>query len=376
MPMCHVLKSFVIVVGLFLCRLQAQTGDCTRESPLRIGVATVLSGDFASLGENIRMSAETFKKNYARHPYEFIFEDSKLGSADGLHAFQRLINVERVNLLIAGSSTNGTLAAAPLINSSKTVAISVVTGGNSIDRAGEYIFRLSNSDILNGKNQARRLVSAGVESLGILTEQTEYTQDVSGALREEFAKGKGRVVFDESFDPGTSDFRPLLGKLMRHQPRALFVSTQTGSALALVLRQLAEMNLLKGLEIHTTFVAAANPDAVKLGGGLMKGVKYMAPAYAKENPFFKEFVEHYHMAFGKDPSIAFHTAALLDALSILDQYLDARNCVFKTEDFKRYLSQELGRFSGAMGEFSLDREGNADLGFEAAELTSTQGTAR
>lgn len=46
------------------------------QKPVRVGVASVLSGDLQVLGKNIVNTCETYKKHNLRHPIEFVYEDA------------------------------------------------------------------------------------------------------------------------------------------------------------------------------------------------------------------------------------------------------------------------------------------------------------
>jgi len=336
--------------------------------PIKVGVASILSGDLGILGQNIVDTAETYHKHFARHKLEFYYEDAKLGSVDGLRAYQKLINVDRVDLIIGGCSSNGTMAAKSLINSSKTPTVTVVTGGYNIDNAGPYVFRIGNSDTLNGYQEAEAFVKAGIKRVALLTEETEYTQDIATFFREKFRSLGGELIFDENFVPGTTDFRTEVTLMKKSKPEGIFVPTQTGVALGVFLKQWHQQSGADSTPIHTTFVAAPNPDAHKIAGSLIEGVYYMAPEYDRENSRLQEFFKLYREDHGRDPSIPFHTAGTVDTLDLLQKYLD-QTASFSKELFREFLLNRVKEYKGLMGTYSFDRNGNADLGFTLARIS-------
>jgi ABC-type branched-subunit amino acid transport system substrate-binding protein len=331
-----------------------------------IGVPTLLSGDWAELGGNIEKTIRTYQKHYLRHPVEFTFEDAKISGIDGLKAYQNLINVKHVDLLIGATSSNGTMAGAPLINSSRTLMISPVTGGSNVDNAGEWIFRLGNSDVLNGKLQAEILKKRGLNKVAVLTEETEYTLDIAKVFEAAFREGGGEISYSNTFQPSTTDFRSQLTLLLRSKPAAIFIPTQTGSALALILNQLSQLGTFDG-EIHTTFTAADNPDANALARGKFKGLHYLAPAYAKDHPRLKEFLEFYRSEHKREPLILFHSAAVIDALDILQAFLDKAGH-YNSDKFRTHLLTSVKNYSGLLGHFSFDEAGNANTSFVPARI--------
>jgi len=357
---------YLIIFSIYFYTGALVFADSPSTKETIVGVPTLLSGDWAGLGENIVNTIKTYEKFYLRHSIRFIYEDAKISGSDGLKAYQKLVNVDHVDVLIGATSSNGTMASASLINSSKTVMITPVTGGANVDNAGEWIFRLGNSDILNGKQQAERFLDNSIKRIALLTEETEYTLDIAKAFEIAFRNGGGEIAYSTTFQPATTDFRSQLGLLVRSKPDAMFIPTQTGSALALILTQLSQLGGFKG-EIHTTFTAADNPDARALAKGKFSGMRYLAPAYNKESPRMKKFLGHYFAEYKREPLIPFHTAATVDALDLLQAYLDEGE-TYNREQFQVFLLDKVKNYRGLLGEFSLDEHGNANTGFVSAEI--------
>ena len=317
----------------------------------------MLSGDLAILGQNIANTIETYKKRYLRHNIEFYFEDAKIGSIDGLKAYEALVNAKKVDMLIGGTSSNGTIAGAPLINSSKTVLITPLTGGSNIDKAGPYVFRIGNSDVLNGYQQAELFIKRGFTKVALYTEETEYTQDIAHFFREKFKELGGEIVFDENFHPKNTDFRAEITRLRSKKPNAVFVGTQTGLAFGIFVKQFRELGADKHTEIHTNFLAASNPDAFEAAGESIYGVHYMAPFYDASYISLKKFFNEYEKDHKMQPPIAFHTAGTVDALNMLQNYLDTYK-EYSREGFRKYLLSEVNNYHGLMGTYSFNKEGN------------------
>jgi branched-chain amino acid transport system substrate-binding protein len=363
------MKPLITIGAIYLAitATQVNAESLQKQTPIKVGVASVLSGDLAVLGKNIVNTIETYKKRYLRHAVKFIYEDARKSSLDGLKAYQRLINLEKVDFLIGGTSSNGTMAGAPLINKSKTVLITPLTGGSNIDQAGPYIFRIGNSDILNGYQQADYFIDRNLRRAALFTEETEYTEDIAKFFRERFLKRGGSIVFDKNFLPNSTSFKTEITLLKKKKPEALFMSTQTGLAFGIFIKQLHELMSDEKIEIHTNFVAASNPDAFQAAGDFIYGIHYMAPSYDRSNPALKKFFAEYKQDHKIDPPIAFHTAGTVDALNMLQSYLDQADS-YDREEFRKYLLSTIKNYQGLMGSYSFDQDGNADIGFETAKI--------
>ena len=123
----------------------------------------------------------------------------------------------------------------------------------------------------------------------------------------------------------------------------------------------------KGVPIHTSFVAAPNPDARTVAGDAIYGTYYMAPHFENGSAKWKKFVSDYREDHQMDPPIGFHSAGTFDALSLIEFFLDSHE-KFDRDEFVDFLLAQVKDYPGLMGKFSFDADGNADLGFEIAEI--------
>jgi len=340
---------------------------CYAEKPVRVGIATILSGDLSVLGDNAAKSAEAYFSLFPNPRIELVFEDTRLSSAEGLRAYQSLVNREGVDLLIGICTSNATMAAVSLFHSQKVPLISVSTGGSNIDNAGDFVFRIGNSDSLNGIQQAEYFAAAGLKRVAVLMEQTEYTHDITRFFLQRFKELGGDVVFNEEFSPGTVDFRTISARIRRHAPDAIFMPTQTGSALGVFLRQWSQQagGLLP--EIHTTFVAAPNREAHEVAGSLIVGVYYMEPVYSEVNERRVRLFEAYEKLFDHGPTVPFQTAGLADTLDLLSKYLEQHDH-FEEQSFRRFLLS-VKEYDGMLGTLTFDDKGNTAVGFRVTRIT-------
>ena len=354
-------KLFILLLLIFSSNLYSE-----EESITKVGVLSVFSGEFSIAGQEVSNAFKTYNRLYLRHPIKFIYEDAKIGSQDGLKAFEKLINISNVDLTIAASSTNSNLAAKELINRSKTPNLVVSTAGESISSAGEYFFRFGTNDMLNGSQSAQYLYSLGYRRVVLLVEETEYTNDVTKHFSNEFESLGGKIIISDSFLPDTSDFKSIVTKIKSRKPDAVFVASQTGLSFALFLK---EWQKQKGEKIgfHTTFVAAGNIDALKIAGDFVKGTTYLAPSANREFEKYKYFFNEYLKDHKQKPNFDFIVAGVVDVMDIFQAYLDQEK-VFNTDNFIKFLNTYVQNYKGLTGNLTLDERGNTNIGFIPAMI--------
>ncbi len=352
---------FAVLLFLSACAQQIEETKPTEKPEIKIGISTILSGDFASLGQNIVNSAELAAEELAPDlNIKFVVEDAKCGQNQGLTATKKLAEVDDVEVIIGGTCSDDTMASAPYVNEAKVVYITPVTGGSNIDNAGEYVFRTGNADVQAGIQPAHDFIEKfNFTKAAILTEQREYTIDIRDHFKKEFEKLGGKIVLDEEFVPDTKDFRTTILKIQQAKPDAVLILSQLGTTGAHFIKQTQELKLNKPL--FTTFTTVANENAKQIAGDSMNGVYFYDPDYNSEKPEFTTFLTKYNEHFGKDPAVPFHTAATYDTVRVLTDAIRAvGNDGEKVHD---WMLANVKNYDGFMGNFSFDEKGNVQTGF-------------
>lgn len=356
-------KKFTLNLKLIACL--ALCFCSLLEGETRVGLGAILSTDLSVYGKSDVEAARLYLNQFGRHEIKLLVEDTGLTSSDGLTAYRKLTAVDKAQIVIAAGTTNGILSISSRLQDEGIPILMASTGGSNVDRAGPLVFRVGNSDVLNGLEQAELFIKLGFVKVALLSEQTEYTTDISSIFRKRFMELGGELVMDQEFSPGTNDFRSFAALIHRHNPQAVFIPTQTGISLGIFLKQLSGMVSDREFEIHTTMVVAPNIDAHKIAGDAMLGVRYLDPNYGKDSSKFVSFLSEYKKEYGHSISVPFHAASVLDSLELVQLFLN-RYRVFETTKFKYFLEHELKDYCGFMGCFSLDKDGNSNLGFHPA----------
>lgn len=357
----------VVVIGAGHWLWGNRSGDSNE--PIKIGVATLLSGNFAALGENIvnaaRLTVDEINANGGVNGrrLEIISEDARVDGRSGLLAVRKLIDIDRVKFIIGGMSSDGTIASAPIADEKKVLILSPVTGGENIDNAGEYIFRIANADVLAGKNIAEAMASLGYKKVASVVEATDYTLGIKKSFIEQVKATGGTVVIEEDFQPGTTDFRSIISKLKTRDAEAVLVASQVGLGGAHFVKQSHELGLTA--KVFSDFTVVTNSDAQKIVDSF-EGIYFADPAFDGENTKTKKFFDEYQKRFGKPSFIPFHAAATHDVVQIVVAGIKSEGN--DAEKIHNWILESVKNWDGLMGTFSLDDKGNSDLGFEIKQI--------
>lgn len=359
--------SLLIIFFFILREIQKEPSDQSHET-IKVGVATLLHGDFAIVGENIvktaQLTIDEINKNGGIHGknLELLVEDSGYTSKEGLSAVQKLINTDHIHYLIAGMTSNGTLAAANLLNRGKIVSLSPVTGGSNIDNAGDYIFRIANSDILAGRDLANAMIAKNIKTASVVYENTEYTTDIVTSFLETYAKLGGEIISTDNFQPNVKDYRTVILKLKDSKPDGILLLSQLGTNAAEFIKQSRQLNY--NIPLFTDFTLISNPDVKKILSNL-NGIYYADPSFGPTD--HNAFTKEYELKYKTLPPIPFHSFATYDSLMILKKAIEKVGD--NPEKVATFITQNTKNYKGLMGTYSLDEKGNSDLGFEIKHVT-------
>ena len=134
-----------IIVGFALSTLpigdNVSVNGKSDKEVIKIGVMTMLSGDLALIGENVVNAIEIAIEDLGlpSENIELIVEDvGGLGDqSQAVSALEKLVEVDRVEIIVNGMSSNAALAIAPLLDEYEVVALYPFTGGTNIDLASD-----------------------------------------------------------------------------------------------------------------------------------------------------------------------------------------------------------------------------------------------
>ena len=186
----------------------------------------------------------------------------------------------------------------------------------------------------------------------IRANQLNWRLNVGTLLLENFEKMGGKIVANESYSEGDTDFSAQLTAIKSKNPQAVFLPgyyTEVG----LVVRQ------AKKLGLTVPFIGAdgwESPKLVEIGGEALNGSYYSNHiAVSDPNPVIQKFVTDYKARYGETPGalagLGFDAAGVLfDAIKRANSTDGAkvRDAIASTKDY-----------AGVTGRITLDKDRNA-----------------
>jgi branched-chain amino acid transport system substrate-binding protein len=284
---------------------------------------------------------------------ELLVEDDHNDPSEAASAVTKLITRDQVVALIGENASSRSLAAAPIAQRYRIPMVSPSSTNLEVTKKGDYIFRVCFIDPSQGKaiaTFARKTLGASTAAF-LVDVKSDYSVGLAEATRREFEASGGRIVGDQKYAEGDSDFSAQLTALRPASPDVLFVPGYYTDA-GLIARQ------ARALGLTATIVGADgfdSPKLVEIGGAAVEGV-YFSNHYTPDDPSaaVRNFVAVYRKAFGADPdSIA---ALSYDAARLI---ADAIQRAGSTEGKRvRDALAETRDFPGVTGRITFDADRN------------------
>lgn len=264
-----VLTRTATLLATVMIGLTVSAGVATAD-PIRIGFSLSTTGPAASLGIPQRNSVALMPKQIDGQDVEYIVLDDAGDASKGVANARKLIDQDKVDVLIGSSATPPSLAMIDVAAEKKVPMISLAASARLIepmDTQRHWVFKTPQNDSLMAEALAEHMQKAGVKSVAFIGFSDAYGD---GWLDEftKAAKPRGITIVDtEKYArPDTSVTGQVL-KMIASHPDAMLVAG-AGTPAALPQRTLRERGF-KGVIYQTHGVA--NSDFLRVGGKDVEG---------------------------------------------------------------------------------------------------------
>jgi len=311
-----VLASIMVLSACATTSTVTQNGKVAGKT-YKIGVLAPLSGPAAAIGTELQKVTESeIAKVNAKNDYkiEATYEDGKCDAAASKSAYDKLTQVDGIKFIIGGLCSSETLGYIDSLTSDGVFDISATNSNPVLEGKSVNYVSVSYSDSLVGQGLAEEM--GKYKTAALISEQNDYNIGVKKVV-EETLKAKypnTKIVADETFEKGSTDFRNSLDKIKAKNPEALLLNTNPGVTSDAMLKEVGEIKLgakLLGIQAYTS--AATLAKAPGVGEGM---VVIDAPGVG--NPAFQATYDQLVKDLGTlDDLGVYYAAAQIDAVDML-----------------------------------------------------------
>lgn len=323
-----------------------------------IGGIAPLTGDAASVGIEVQrvieLALEDVNTAWANQgkTLDIQWENSGCNGKDASTVTQKLVNIDKVEVILGGSCSSETLAAAAITEPAGVVLLSMGSSSPDITTAGDYVFRNWPSDAFQGQKLAETANEMGYKKVALITEQQDYTLGISKTFKAKFEELGGAVV-EETYLAEDTDFKTQITKLKGEGADAFFVNPQTPIKADNIVKQMKELGVKGPLLLND--VAGTYTDLLTNYADYFEGSYTATPYLDEASESFVSLKTRYNEKYGEPIQYTGYSAAGYDALWIVANTLaEVGN---DGDVIQGYLSAFPG-YTGLMGETKFDENGD------------------
>ena len=274
--MNHSIKKLVAGTALVLGAFAVQAAE-----PIKIGSVLSVTGPAAFLGDpelkTLQMYVDDINKKggVIGRPLQLVHYDdgSDAGKANGFT--KRLIDDDKVDVLVGGTTTGATMSAAPLVEKAGIPFISLAGAVVIVEPVKKWIFKTPHTDRMAAEKVFEDMKKRGLTKVALFTETSGFGG--SGKKEAEGVAGKYGItlVANETYGPKDTDMSPQLTKIKNTAGvQAVFV-IGLGQGPAIVTKNYKQLGI--ALPLYHAHGVASN-EFIKLAGPAAEGVRLPAAA--------------------------------------------------------------------------------------------------
>ena len=335
----------------------------------KIGVMYPLTGDGASYGLPIQRATKiaideiNAKGGINGKKIEAIYEDDKCNPKDGNAAAQKLVNIDKVKVIIGGVCSGATLGASPITEENKVILISPSATSPDITNAGDFVFRVAPSDAYAGiVTSDYAFNDLKTKKAALITETTDYAQGLRRVFKENFAKLGGEIVADETYNPEDTDFRSQVTKVKASAPDVIYIVPQAPPKGVLLTKQIKEAGIKQQLLTAEVLIGR---NIVKDNAADMENLIGVEQKFDDKAPKAAVLLAKYKQQTKEEPPFPAYMSGAYDIVYLIADAIGKYG--YDSEKIRDFL-YSLKDYEGAVGKLTIDQNGDPIMEYSIKQV--------
>jgi branched-chain amino acid transport system substrate-binding protein len=220
---------------------QAQSGQ-----PITIGFGMALTGPLAANGKQALLGMKLWeeevnaKGGLLGRPVKLVFYDDQSNPSTVPGIYTKLIDVDKVNLVVSGYATNMVAPALPVVMQKNKVFPSLFAlDANHEFKYPKYFSVLptgpdTKTSFTEGFYQAALEQNPKPTTIALAAEDAEFSNNACEGARENAKKFNLKVVYDRKYPPSTTDFTPIVRAIQAANPELVIICSYPLSSVGMV----------------------------------------------------------------------------------------------------------------------------------------------
>jgi branched-chain amino acid transport system substrate-binding protein len=215
--------------------------------PIRIGFGMALTGGLAGNGKAALLAMQIWKDDVNKkggllgRPVELVYYDDQTNPATVPGIYTKLLDVDKVDLVVSGYGTNLIAPAMPLVIDRKLMFMGLFGLANNDKYHYPRYFQISP----NGPNAAAAFSDGFFElatkqnprpkTVALVGADAEFPHNALVGARDQAKKHSLQIVYDKTYPPNTVDYTPIVRAIKATNPDIVFVASYPPDSAGMVL---------------------------------------------------------------------------------------------------------------------------------------------
>ena len=280
-----------VAAGLFsaLAVLIIAAGSALAAEPIKIGSFLAVTGGASFLGDPEKKTLEMYvarvnaNGGVAGRQIELVLYDSGTDAKKAASFVKRLIDNDKVDIILGGTTTGETMAVVPLVEKAGIPFISFAGAGVIVDPVKKWVFKTPHTDGLAVQKIYEDIRAQGLSKVALFAGSGGFDKSCRANAHNLAGKYQIDIVIDETHGKGDTDMTPQLTKIKNTGGVEAFIYCGFGADTVVAAKNYRQLGLtLPHYQSH----GSASKQFVKGSGDASEGVRLPAAALlvAKQLP--------------------------------------------------------------------------------------------
>ena len=290
------------------------TVPASAQAPIKVGAFLSITGPASFLGDPENKTLELYVEKInasggvlGRKLQLVAYDDA--GDADKARTFaRRLIDQDKVDVLVGGTTTGTTMAVVPLAEAAQIPFISLAGAVVIVEPVKKWVFKTPHTDRMACEKIFADMRSRKLSKVALISGAGGFDKSMRGECLGVAKKMGIGVVADENYGAGDTDMTAQLTKIKNTAGVQAVLNPGFGQGPAIVTKNFRQLGIKVPLyQSH----GVASKEFIKLAGGAAEGVRLPAaallvaetlPASDKQKPVVVSYKREYESRFKSDVS--------------------------------------------------------------------------
>ena len=306
---------------------------------IKIGYSMAMTGGLGPNGQSALLAQKIWEEDINAkggligRPVKLIYYDDQTNPSTVPGIYSKLLDVDKVDLIIGGYGTNMLAPAMPLVMQRKKLFIGLLgLGVNTEFNYPNYFVMIPSGpepkpSFTKGFIDAAMAQDPKPQTIAIVAADAEFARNGADGARENAGKAGLKIVYDKNYPPATTDFAPIIRAIAATNPDVVVICSYPPDSVGMV-RAINEIGF-KPKMIGGGMVGLQNTSIKAQLGPLLNGITnydFWLPVPKMDFPGVADLMKKYQAKAGeaKVDALGYYMAPQAYAqMQVLQQAVEA-----------------------------------------------------